>query len=232
MTPVLRQTVGATAILTLNRPGKLNAASIELQTLLLDELRAVAKDPGIRVLILTGAGRAFSAGGDRAILQGMADGSLPEESRIALGRVNGGSIRAMLELEIPTIAAVNGFAIGYGVGLTALCDMVVMGEGAFLSDPHVQFGIAATPAAQLIWPRLCSEIVAREILMSGRRIGAVEAQRIGLCNRVCDDGEELAAALEMGKAFIALPREGVAATKRAFNAPLLAEAARLGYMES
>jgi enoyl-CoA hydratase/carnithine racemase len=107
-----------------------------------------------------------------------------------------------------------------------------MGAGAYLSDPHVQYGIAATPSAQLIWPNQCSEIVAREILMSGRRVGAEEAQRIGLCNHICPDGVELQTALEMAEAFVALPRAGIAATKRAFNAPLLAEAARRGYVES
>lgn len=232
MTVVLRKTVGGIIILTLNRPEKLNAASIELQRQLLAEMQSVAKDPAIRVLILTGAGRAFSAGGDRAILQAMAEGWMPAEARADLTRINSESIRTMLELEIPTLVAVNGFAIGYGAGLTALCDMVVMGRGAFLSDPHVQYGIAATPAAQLIWPRLCSEIVAREILMSGRRVGAEEAQRIGLCNQVCDDGDEVTVAVRMAEAFLALPREGIAATKRAFNAPILAEAGRLGYIES
>ena len=133
----------------------------------------------------------------------------------------------MLKLEIPVVAAVPGFAVGYAAGLVAMCDVVVMGASAFLSDPHVQFGIPATSAAQLIWPRQCSELLAREILMTGRRVMADEALRIGLCNRVCADGDERKVALEMAEIFAQLPPKGVTETKRAFNAPLLAEAAKI-----
>lgn len=232
MSTVLKKTVDSVVVLTLNRPDKLNAANIDLQQQLVVELQSVADDPEVRALVLTGAGRAFSAGGDRTILQGMANGSLGPDAHAAVSKANSSLIRTMLELEIPTIAAVNGFAIGYGAGLVALCDMVVMGQGAFLSDPHVQYGIAATPSAQLIWPGQCSEIVAREILMSGRRVDAEESLRIGLCNRVCPDGEEVRAALDLAQAFVALPRAGIAATRRAFNEPLLAEAERRGYVTS
>lgn len=232
MTTILRENRGSIAILTLNRPDKLNAANLELQETIAAELAAVARDREVRALVLTGAGRAFSAGGDRSILQGIAEGTLPADTHQRVSRANSATIRTMLELEIPAFAAVNGFAIGYGSGLIALCDMVVMGASAYLSDPHVQFGIAATPSAQLIWPNQCSEIVAREILMSGRRVGAEEALRIGLCNRICADGAELDAALEMAEALVALPRAGITETKRSFNTPLLADAVRRGYVES
>jgi enoyl-CoA hydratase len=91
----------------------------------------------------------------------------------------------------------------------------------------VQYGIAGGPATQMVWPRLCSELAAREILMSGRRVGAEEALRIGLCSRVCPDGEERATALEIAEQFTALPASGIAETKRNFNAPLIAQAAAL-----
>jgi enoyl-CoA hydratase len=223
MAKVLAETIGAVRVLTLNRPEKLNAADLEMQSLLLAELKAAAADPSLRALVLTGAGRAFSAGGDRDILAAMALGTCGD--RDALGRVTIETIRTMLSLEIPAIAAVNGLAVGYAAGLVALCDMVVMGESAFLSDPHVHYGISGGPATLMIWPRLCSEIVAREILMSGRRVTAEEALKNGLCNRVCANGEERATALEMAEGFVALPREGIAATKRAFNRTLIAEAA-------
>jgi len=223
---VLVEDVGPIRILTLNRPEKLNAADLGLQRALLDEMRRASAEPGIRALILTGAGRAFSAGGDRDILREMAQGECAD--REELGQITIDTMRTMLELEIPALAAVNGFAVGYAAGLVALCDAVVMGESAFLSDPHVQYGIAAGPATQLIWPRLCSELVAREILMSGRRVSAEEALRIGLCTRICSDGEERATALEMAESFVALPPEGIAQTKRAFNRSLLEEVNSLG----
>jgi len=223
---VLSEDIGAVRVLTLNRPEKINAASLEMQRELLDALRTATNAAHIRALVLTGAGRAFSAGGDREILRELAAGECTD--REELGRITIDTIRTMLALEIPVVAAVNGFAIGYAAGLVALCDVVVMGESAFLSDPHVQYGIAGGPATQMIWPRQCSELVAREILMTGRRVFATEALRIGLCNRVCTDGEERAAALEIARQFEALPIGGIAATKRSFNAPLIAAAENLG----
>ncbi|MCB2074867.1 MAG: enoyl-CoA hydratase/isomerase family protein [Novosphingobium sp.] len=225
MATVISETLGSIRVLTLNRPEKLNAANLDMQETLLEELRGVAADSELRALVLTGAGRAFSAGGDREILKELAAGSCSD--REVLGRISIDTIRTMLELTIPAIAAVNGLAVGYAAGLVALCDQVVMGESAFLSDPHVQYGIAAGPATQLVWPRLCSELVARDILMSGRKVMAPEALRIGLCSHVCPDGEERATAIELADGFVALPAEGIAETKRAFNAPLLVEAARL-----
>ena len=224
---VLSETIGAVRILTLNRPDKLNAANLEMQQALLGELRKLALHKDLRALILTGAGRAFSAGGDRNILAEIAAGTLPANTHALLGQVHIDTIMAILGLDIPVIAAVPGCAVGYAAGLVAMCDSVVMGASAFLSDPHVQYGIPATSAAQLIWPRQCSELLAREILMTGRKVMADEALRIGLCNRVCPDGDELKQALEIAEIFAALPPKGVAETKRSFNAPLLAEAANI-----
>lgn len=217
---VLAESVGPIRILTLNRPGKLNAADLEMQERLLACLEAVAADKDARALILTGAGRAFSAGGDREILRQIAEGRVVGQQD-ALGLVHIGTIRCMLGLGIPAIAAVPGPAVGYAAGLVAMCDFVVMGENGFLCDPHVKFGIAATTAAQLIWPRRTSEGLVREILMSGRQVGAQEAVAIGLANRQCPAGEERAVALEIAETFAALPVPGVAGTKRAFNRPLL-----------
>lgn len=225
MSKVLSETLGAVRILTLNRPDKRNAADFEMQLALVEALQAAKADKDLRALVLTGAGGAFSAGGDRAILQQMAEGTFL--GRAAYGKVHVDTIRAMLELDIPAIAAVPGFAVGYAAGLVALCDMVVMGESAFLSDPHVQFGVAATSACQMVWPRMASELVAREILMTGRRVPAEEAVQIGLATRMCPDGEELAEAMKLAELFAAMPATGVAETKRAFNAPLLEEAAKI-----
>jgi enoyl-CoA hydratase len=216
---VLAESVGSIRILTLNRPEKLNAANLAMQQQLLTCLEDMAADKDVRVLVLTGAGRAFSAGGDRDILRQMAEGKAQQED--ALAAVHLGTIRCMLGLSIPAIAAVPGPAVGYAAGLVAMCDFVVMGENGFLCDPHVTFGIAATTAAQLIWPRRTSEGTAREILMSGRKVGAQEAVAIGLANRLCPAGQELAIAMEMAATYAALPPTGVAGTKRAFNAPLL-----------
>lgn len=224
---VLVETVGAVRVLTLNRPEKLNAANVEMQQTLLAELRKLALHKDLRAVVLTGAGRAFSAGGDRDILNQIAAGTVPADMHAQLGRFHVDTIRTMLALELPVIAAVPGCALGYAAGLVAMCDMVVMGSSAYLGDPHVRFGLAATSAAQLIWPLQCSELVAREILMTGRHVMADEALRLGLCNRICADGDERNVAMELAEQFAGMPPAGIAETKRAFNAPLLAEAARL-----
>jgi enoyl-CoA hydratase len=186
---------------------------------LLAELQAVAADTDVRAVILTGAGRAFSAGGDRDILRKMADGTNDQHDRLAAVHV--GTIRCLLGLNIPAIAAVSGPAVGYAAGLVALCDFVVIGDNGFLSDPHVAYGIAAATGTQLSWPRRAGEGVVRHILMSGRKVLADEAMAIGLADRRCAAGEELATALDMAQTFTALPPGGIAATKRAFNRALL-----------
>ena len=219
--PVLKESRGAVRILTLNRPTKLNAADLEMQQMLLAYVKEAASDKEVRALILTGAGRAFSAGGDRSLVEALTAGRLTQKEE--LGRIHVDTIRSMLGLSIPTIAAVRGPAVGYAAGLVALCDLVVMSEDAFLCDPHVKFGVAATTAAQVIWPRLTSYAVAKEILMTGRQVGAQEAQRLGLANRVVPTGQELPTALELADIFVNLPANGVAETKRAFNRVLLEE---------
>ncbi len=224
---VLVERIGAIRVVRLNRPDKLNAADLALQQQFLGAVEAVAADPEARVMVLTGNGRAFCAGGDRSLAEAAGEGRLPHKEE--LGRIQLGTIRGMLGLDIPTIAAVNGPAVGYGASLAALCDLVVMGEGAFLSDPHVRYGIAASPPTMMIWPRLTSQAVSRDLLMSGRKVGAEEALRIGLVNRVCPDGLELETALEIAKTYVDLPPAGVAATKRALNRPLLEEAAALRF---
>lgn len=218
---VLSETIGSVRILTLNRPDKLNAADFDMQQRLVDELEATSADPDLRALVLTGAGRAFSAGGDRSILKAIAAGEC--SAREELGRIHVDTIRLLLNLSIPAIAAVPGPAVGYAAGLVALCDIVVMGEDGMLCDPHVRFGMPATTATQMIWPRLTSQAIARELLMSGREIRAAEAVQIGLANRLCPAGEERATALKIAETFVALPSAGVAATKRAFNQPLIEE---------
>jgi enoyl-CoA hydratase len=217
---VISESLCALRILTLNRPHKLNAANLEMQEALLEELLRIAQDSSARVLILTGAGRAFSAGGDRELLRDIAEGRTENRSR--LSNVHVRTVRTMLGLKIPVIAAVSGPAVGYAAGLVAMCDIVVMGEESFLCDPHVRFGMAATTATQLIWPRRASEGAVREILMTGREVEAREAVELGLADRLCPAGEELASAMEIAQALAALPASGVNATKAEFNRSLLA----------
>ncbi len=219
---VLSEQRGSVRILTLNRPDVLNAADVALQRRLVDCWREVAADEGTRAVVLTGAGRAFCAGGDVALLQ-----DAPRVVREELSRIHQELVPGMLALPAPIIAAVHGPAVGFGAELVALCDVAVIGRDAFLSDPHVVHGLPASPGCQLVWPHLTSRAVAKELLMTGRRVDAEEALRLGLVNRVTAPGDELAVAVALAEELAALPAAGVAEVKRACNAALLEELAAL-----
>jgi enoyl-CoA hydratase len=216
---------GPVRLITLNRPDKLNAADLELQRTLLECLTAVREDESAGAVVVTGAGRGFSAGGDRAVLDQFLAGNRSLQAE--LSEIHHRTLECVFALSIPVIAAVNGPAVGFGAELAALCDIVIMAEDAFISEPHVKYGIAASPGCQLVWPHLLSWAVAKELLLSGRAVGADEAVRIGLANRVVPNGQELPTAMELAGQLASLSRPGVASTKRAFNRILAEEAARM-----
>src|SRR5262245_34558134 len=221
---VLLEHRGAVAVLTLNRPEKLNAADLALHRLLLERWRHLASDAAVRAVVLTGAGNAFSAGGDVELLQ-----DAGRSARDEAARIHRELLPLMLQFPAPTIAAVHGPAVGFGAELAALCDLVVMDHDAYLSDPHVRYGIPASPGCQLVWPHLVSLAVAKELMFSGRRVGAEEALRLGLANRVTESGHDVRVALELATELAAMPAAGVAEIKRMSNAPLLDELARLEF---
>ena len=219
---VLLEHRGVVAVLTLNRPEKLNAADHAMQRLLLERWRRVGADERIRAVVLTGAGRGFCAGGDVELLQ---DASRSVRDEVSL--IHRELLPLMLQCPVPTLAAVHGPAVGFGAELAALCDLVVMDHDAYLSDPHVRYGLPASPGCQLVWPHLTSLAVAKELMLSGRRVHADEALRLGLANRVTAPGDDVAVALELASELAAMPTTGVAEIKRASNAPLLDELSQL-----
>jgi len=204
---------------TLNRPDKLNAADLSMQRALVESWQAIEDDDQVRAVVLTGEGRAFCAGGDLSLVDQLAAGN--EGLQVELSLIHRQLLTAMLETDLPVIASVKGAAMGFGAELLALCDIVVMAEGAFLSDPHVAYGLNPSPACQLVWPHLTSVAVAKELLMSGRRVEAAEALQLGLINRIVAEGQELTVALRIAEELAALPASGVIAVKRAFNRPFV-----------
>jgi enoyl-CoA hydratase len=222
---VLIESRGTTRIIILNRPDVLNALDAEAQQRLLFCLQTVQADTEARALVLTGAGRAFSAGGDRTLIRAIAQGTFTDLDGLA--RISVEMITCLLTLPVPVIAAIRGPAVGMAAGLVAICDYVVMGDQGYLCDPNVAFGAAPHLECQLVWPLLTSYAVAKELLMTGRKVHADEALKLGLVTRTCPDGEELTTALEMAEEFMALPPAGLAAVRRAFNEPLLAQILRL-----
>jgi enoyl-CoA hydratase len=221
---VCSESRGAVRVLTLNRPEKLNAADLPMQRSLVECWQSIQDDDQVRAVVLAGAGRAFCAGGDLSLVQELGAGNQTLQQELSL--LHRQLLTSMLETDLPVIAAVRGAAVGFGAELLALCDIVVMAEGAFLSDPHVTYGLSPSPACQLVWPHLTSVAVAKELLMSGRRVEASEALRLGLVNRITERGDELNEALRIAAELAALPVSGVVAVKRAFNRPLVEQARR------
>jgi len=205
---------GPVRIVRLNRPEQLNATNEDLHLGLTRVFPMLSADAEARVAVITGEGRAFSAGGDFALLDRMVKDRELRRTTIAEGRE---LVLNMIRCRVPVIAAVNGPAVGLGCSVVALSDVVYMAESAYLSDPHVMVGLVAADGGPLTWPLHMSLLLAKEYAFTGDRIGASRAKEIGLANHVCPDGEVLAAALAAARKIAALPRQSVEATKRVLN---------------
>jgi enoyl-CoA hydratase/carnithine racemase len=205
---------GPVRIVRLARPEQLNAVNEDLHLALTRLFPRLSADPDARVAVITGEGRAFSAGGDFDLLERMAEDRDLRRDVIAEGR---DLVLNMIRCRVPVVAAVNGPAVGLGCSLIALADVVYMAESAYLADPHVTVGLVAADGGPLTWPLHTSLLLAKEYAFTGDRIPAARAAAIGLANHVCPDGEVLATALAAAHRIAALPRQAVEATKRVLN---------------
>ena len=205
---------GPVRIVRLTRPEQLNAVNEELHLGLTQVFPQLSADPDARVAVITGEGRAFSAGGDFDLLDRMVKDRALRSDVIAEGRE---LVLNMLRCRVPVIAAVNGPAVGLGCSVIALSDVVYMAESAYLSDPHVTVGLVAADGGPLTWPLHTSLLLAKEYAFTGDRISATRAAEIGLANHVCPDGEVLPAAIAAAHKIAKLPQQAVEATKRVLN---------------
>ncbi|MFI2557043.1 enoyl-CoA hydratase/isomerase family protein [Nocardia farcinica] len=203
---------GPLRIITLNRPDNLNAVNDALHTGLARLWPRLGEDPEARAAVLTGAGAAFSAGGDFAYLAELSQDAALREKTIAHGR---DIVLGMARCRVPVVAAVNGPAVGLGCSLVALSDIVYIAEDAYLADPHVQVGLVAADGGPVTWPLQISLLLAKEYALTGQRISAERACELGLANhRVADP---LAEALICAERIAQQPRQAVEATKRLLN---------------
>jgi len=208
---------GPVRIVTLNRPDELNATNHVLHAGLASLFPQLHADEDARVAVLTGAGRAFSAGGDFNYLDELAKDADLRRLTLAHGRQ---IVTGMVACRLPIVAAVNGPAVGLGCSLVALSDIVFMAESAHLSDPHVLLGLVAADGGPVVWPLLTSLQLAKEYALTGDRIPAERAAAIGLVNHVCPDGEVLERALACAQRIARLPKGAVQDTKRVINIQL------------
>ncbi|MEZ5557862.1 MAG: enoyl-CoA hydratase-related protein [Pseudomonadales bacterium] len=205
------------ALVTLNRPERLNAVNGRMHAELATFSRDFANDRDLRVLVLTGEGRAFCAGGDFG--PGDPIGSNPSGPPMMVEARQ--IVDHILECEKPLISAVNGYAMGLGANVALLCDVVVAGPSAVFADTHVNMGIGAGDGGQLIWPFLIGVNRAKYYLMTGDRVSGREAVELGLANFYVDDKEQLLPrALEVADRLAAGAPQAVAASKMAVNAYL------------
>lgn len=203
---------GPLRIITLNRPDALNAVNDALHTGLARLWPRLAEDRDARAAVITGRGKAFSAGGDFTYLDEIRRDADLRARTIAHGR---DLVLGMVRCRVPVVAAVNGPAVGLGCSLVALSDIVYLAETAYLADPHVQVGLVAADGGPLTWPLHTSLLLAKEYAITGARIPAERAVEMGLANHVVAD--PVAEALACAKRIAGLPQQAVESTKRLLN---------------
>jgi enoyl-CoA hydratase len=173
-------------VLTLNRPDALNAVNLELHDELPEALAFAGRDQGSDVVLLTGAGRAFSAGGDIAHMEhNAANPHLFDHEARQAKRV----VFALLDIEKPVVCRMNGHAVGLGASIALLCDIIFAADHAKIGDPHVGIGLVAGDGGAVIWAQRIGLTKAKEYLLTGELLTAPKAAEIGLINYSLPAGE-------------------------------------------
>ena len=201
-------------VVTLDRPDVLNAANVRMHREMSEVWAVVDEDDSVRASVVTGAGRAFSAGGDLAMIEEM---TVDYDAMLAQWRDAGAIVEQMLLARKPIVSAINGVAVGAGLAVALLADVSIMGEGARISDGHARLGVAAGDHAAVLWPLLCGVAKAKYYLMTAEFVSGPEAERIGLVTRCVPDSEVLSEALAVASRLAAGSVTAVQWTKRVMN---------------
>jgi len=212
---ILVEHIGAVGLIALNRPESLNAFNAQLRRALREALDEFAADSSVRALVLTGAGRAFSAGAD---LKDFAPTAA--QTRAQLLDEYGPSLSQIAEMPKPVIAALDGPAIGIGLAFALVCDLLVMAEDAYLQAPFNAIGLIPDGGLSTLLPRALGYRHAFEFVVESQRLAASECVALGLANRVVAAGEARTEALAWAQTFALRPARAIAATKRALRAGL------------
>jgi enoyl-CoA hydratase len=203
---------------TLNRPEVLNAADQRLHTELVALWDTVEKDQKAEVIVVTGAGRAFSAGGDLKMVE---DAYQNYNEIIRILDEARELVYNMLQCKKPIVSAINGPAVGAGLVVALLADISIAAENARLADGHVRMGVAAGDHAAVIWPLLCGMAKAKYYLMTSDFVSGKEAERMGLVSLCVPDEELLDKVMAVATTLATGPRHAIRFTKRALNQWLL-----------
>jgi enoyl-CoA hydratase len=207
---ILTEVDGPIGVVTINRPSVLNALNNRAVEEIGDALSAFDRDEAIRCLILTGNDRAFAAGADI--------GQMAEAGAVDILRDDDtGRWTRLRTLHKPLIAAVSGYALGGGCELALMCDMIVAAESAQFGQPEVKIGIIPGAGGTQRWARAVGKARAMEVVLTGEPVTAIEAERLGLVNRVVPDGAQLDEAKRLARLIAARPPLAVRLAKEAVN---------------
>jgi enoyl-CoA hydratase/carnithine racemase len=216
---------GPIARITLNRPEALNAYNIAMRDELTQALSAVRDDPDLRVLVLSGAGRAFCAGADLTEF-----GTAPSPTAARALRFARDPWHLLETLPVPSIAALHGYAFGSGLEMALFCDLRIAAENVELAMPEVRWGLMPAAGGTQTLSRTCGISAALEMTLTARRVTANEALKLGLVSRVVPSGELGTSVDELANELVALDRRAVRAARRAVREGLdltLSEGIRL-----
>jgi enoyl-CoA hydratase len=201
-------------LITLNRPEKYNAADETMHRKLARVFADVSRDPEVRVALVTGAGKAFSAGGDLAMIERLAG----NHDRVAhmLSEMSD-LVYHVIDCEKPIVSAINGVAIGAGLVVALLADVSICAEDAWLGDGHVRLGVAAGDHAAILWPLLAGMAKARYYLLTGEMLTGKEAERIGMVTMALPKEQVLDEAIAVAGRLASGSQLAIRWTKRALN---------------
>ena len=216
--PILISRDGNVHVITFNRPERMNALDLATHDLLVETLQRVDRDPRSRAVLVTGNGKAFCAGGDLKAAQDRGGAYLGDlVGRPWLHSHGREIIHAVLSMDKPTVAMVNGAAAGLGANLALLMDASVVDEDAILGDTHVRAGLAAGDGGAVIWPLLVGPNRAKEFLMTSRMLTGRKAADIGLVNAAVPRGELRERAFALAHEFADQAPYAAMATKAIIN---------------
>ncbi len=198
----------------LDNPGKLNATDAAMHAELAQIWRDVDADPEISVALLRGAGKAFSAGGDLALVEAIV---ADFDTRARIWKEARDLVYNLINCSKPIVSAMEGPAVGAGLVAGLLADISVAARGARIIDGHTRLGVAAGDHAAIVWPLLCGLAKAKYYLLLCEPLSGEEAERIGLVSRVAEDGKAYEMALAIAERLVAGAPSAIRWTKYALN---------------
>lgn len=201
-------------VITMNRPEVYNATNDRMHAEIGEVWRDVDRDPATNVVVLRGAGKAFSAGGDMALIDEMIDDYAARSRVLKEAR---DLVYNMINCEKIIVSAIHGPAVGAGLVAALLADISIASKSARIVDGHTKLGVAAGDHAAIVWPLLCSMAKAKYHLLLCEEVNGEEAERIGLVSRCVADGEEFTTALEVAQRLAAGPQQALRLTKLTLN---------------